>query len=57
MTVFTMNRPEIGRIYVQRYAAAERISVREAAQLLPITRRQVFRLLKASYADGRDLGP
>lgn len=44
MTVFTMSRPEIDRVHVLRDVVAERISVREVAQLLRITRRQVCRL-------------
>lgn len=52
MTVLTMSRPEIDRVHVLRDVVAERISVREAAQLLRITRRQIFRLLKAYRAQG-----
>jgi hypothetical protein len=52
MTVIAMSRPEIDRVHVLRDVAADRISVREAAQLLRITRRQVFRLLKAYHAGG-----
>ena len=47
MTVLTMSRPEIDRVHVLKDLVAERITVREAAQLLRVTRRQVFRLLKA----------
>jgi hypothetical protein len=52
MTVFTMSRPEIDRVHVLRDVAAEQISACEAAHLLRITRRQVFRLLKAYRALG-----
>ena len=44
MTVIAMSRPEIDRVHVLRDVVAERITVSEAAQLLRITRRQVFRL-------------
>ncbi len=53
MTVLTMSRPEIDRVHVLKDLGAERITVREASQLLRVTRRQVFRLLKAY----RDQGP
>jgi hypothetical protein len=46
MTVIGMSQPEIDRVHILRDVVAERITVREAAQLLRITRRQVFRLLK-----------
>jgi hypothetical protein len=39
MTVIAMSRPEIDRVHVLRDVAADRISVREAAQLLRVTRR------------------
>ena len=52
MTVIGMSRPEIDRVHILRDVVAERITVREAAQLLRITRRQVFRLLKAYQTDG-----
>ena len=52
MTVIGMSRPEIDRVHILRDVVAERITVREAAQLLRITRRQVFRLLKAYHAGG-----
>lgn len=52
MTVLAMSRAEIDRIHVLRDVVAERITVREAAQLMRITRRQVFRLLKAYHARG-----
>ena len=52
MTVIGMSRPEIDRVHILRDVVAERITVREAAQLLRITRRQLFRLLKAYQTDG-----
>jgi hypothetical protein len=52
MVVLAMSRPEIDRMHVLRDVMAERITVSEAAQLMRITRRQVFRLLKAYRADG-----
>ena len=52
MTVIGMGRPEIDRVHILRDVVAERITVREAAQLLRITRRQVFRLLKAYQTGG-----
>jgi Winged helix-turn helix len=52
MTVIGMSRPEIDRVHILRDVVAERITVREAAQLLRITRRQVFRLLKAYQTGG-----
>ena len=52
MTVIGMSRPEIDRVHILRDVVAERITVREAAQVLRITRRQVFRLLKAYQAGG-----
>ena len=52
MVVLAMSRPEIDRMHVLRDVMAERITVNEAAQLLRITRRQVFRILKAYRAGG-----
>ncbi|MEZ0171663.1 ISNCY family transposase [Microvirga sp. TS319] len=52
MTVIAMSRAEIARVHVLRDVVAERITVREAAQLLPIPQRQVFRWLKADHAGG-----
>ena len=52
MVVLAMSRPEIDRMHVLRDVMAERITVHEAAQLLRLTRRQVFRLLKAYRAHG-----
>jgi hypothetical protein len=52
MTVFSMSRAEIDRLHVLRDVIGERISAREAAQLMRVTPRQVFRLLKVYRADG-----
>ena len=52
MTVFSMSRAEIDRLHVLRDVIGERISAREAAQLMRLTPRQVFRLLKIYRADG-----
>jgi len=53
MTVIAMSRREIDRMHVLRDMAAKRISASEAAQLLRLTRRQIFRLAKAY----RERGP
>jgi len=47
MTVILMSRSEIDRMNVLRDLAEERIRVSEAAALLRLGRRQVFRLAKA----------
>jgi winged helix-turn helix protein len=47
MTVITMSRTEIDRMSVLRDLAANRIKVAEAAMLMGLGRRQVFRLAKA----------
>jgi predicted DNA-binding protein (UPF0251 family) len=52
MVVLAMSRPEIDRMHVLRDVTAKRITVNEAAQLLRLTRRQVFRRLKAYRAHG-----
>lgn len=52
MVVLAMSRPEIDRMHVLRDVTADRISVNEAAQLMRLSRRQVFRLLKAYRAHG-----
>ena len=52
MTVLSMSRTEIDRVHVLRDLLAERIRMREAAQLLGVTTRQVFRLLRAYHAGG-----
>lgn len=52
MTVLSMSRAEIDRVHVLKDLQAERIRPREAAQLMGVTTRQVFRLLKAYHAGG-----
>ncbi|MDA9473390.1 hypothetical protein XI03_02405 [Bradyrhizobium sp. CCBAU 65884] len=52
MTVLSMSRAEIDRVHVLRDVVAERIAVRVAAQLLRVTSRQAFRLLKAYRIGG-----
>ena len=52
MTVLSMSRAEIDRVHVLRDVEAGRITVWEAAQLMRVTRRQVFRLLKAYRSHG-----
>ena len=52
MTVLSMSRAEIDRLHVLCDVIGERISAREAAQLMRVTPRQVFRLLKVYRADG-----
>ena len=47
MTVITMSRTEIDRMSVLQDLAANRIKVTEAATLMSLGRRQVFRLAKA----------
>src|SRR5258705_3252048 len=47
MTVITMSRTEIDRMSVLQDLAASRIKVTEAATLMRLGRRQVFRLAKA----------
>jgi hypothetical protein len=46
MTVITMSRTEIERMSVLQDLAARRIKVTEAATLISLGRRQVFRLAK-----------
>src|SRR5215211_6037617 len=53
MTVIVMSRTEIDRMHVLRDLAAGRMTANEAAQLMWLTRRQVFRLAKAY----RERGP
>lgn len=53
MTVIAMSRTEIDRMHVLRDMAAGRMTASEAAQLMGLTRRQVFRLAKAY----RERGP
>ena len=52
MTVIAMSRAEIDRVHVLRDIMAGRIAVREAAQLLQITQRQVFRAPGVQIAQG-----
>lgn len=52
MTVLSMSRTEIDRLHVLRDVIGDRISARDAAQLMRVTPRQVFRLLKLYRADG-----
>src|SRR5258705_395263 len=47
MTVIAMSRTEIDRMSVLRDLAASRIKIAEAAALMSLGRRQVFRLAKA----------
>ena len=47
MTVITMSRTEIDRMSVLQDLAASRLKVTEAATLMGLGRRQVFRLAKA----------
>src|SRR3954453_9500699 len=53
MTVIAMSRREIDRMHVLRDMTAGRITASEAAQLMRLTRRHVFRLAKAY----RERGP
>lgn len=52
MTVLLMNRAEIDRVHALQDLLAERIRPCEAAQLMSVTTRQVFRLLEAHHAGG-----
>jgi hypothetical protein len=52
MTVLSMSRTEIDRVHVLKDLLAERIRTREAAQLMGVTTRQVFRLLRAYHGGG-----
>src|SRR3954454_14774226 len=52
MTVLSMSRAQIDRVHVLKDLLAERIRPSEAAQLMGVTRRRVFRLLKAYHAGG-----
>ena len=47
MTVIAMSRTEIDRMSVLQDLAASRIKITEAATLMGLGRRQVFRLAKA----------
>lgn len=52
MTVLSMSRTEIDRSHLLKDLLAERIRTREAAQLMGVTSRQVFRLLRAYRVGG-----
>lgn len=52
MTVLSMSRTEIDRVHVLKDLLAERIRTGEAAQLMGVTTRQVFRLLRTYRAGG-----
>src|SRR5258708_37355693 len=52
MTVILMSRSEIDRMTVLRDLAEDRIRVSEAATLMGLGRRQVFRLAKAFWQRG-----
>jgi hypothetical protein len=52
MTVIAMSRAEIDRMSVLRDLAEDRIRVSEAARLMELGRRQVFRLAKAYRQHG-----
>ena len=52
MTVIAMSRAEIDRMTVLRDLAEDRIRVSEAATLMGLGRRQVFRLAKAFRQHG-----
>jgi hypothetical protein len=47
-----MSRAEIDRVHVLRDSLAERIGIREAVQLMRVTRRPFFQLLEAYPAGG-----
>ena len=53
MTVIAMSRTEIDRMSVLQDLAESRIRVAEAATLMGLGRRQVFRLAKAYGQHGR----
>jgi transcriptional regulator with GAF, ATPase, and Fis domain len=52
MTVIAMSRTEIDRMSVLQDLAASRIKVADAATLMGLGRRQVFRLAKAFARHG-----
>jgi hypothetical protein len=52
MAVLSMSRAEIDRVHVIRDVLAERIGISEAARLMRVTPRQIFRLLGAYHTDG-----
>ena len=53
MTVIAMSRTEIDRMSVLQDLAASRIKMTEAASLMSLGRRQVFRLAKAPRRRGQ----
>jgi hypothetical protein len=53
MTVIAMSRTEIDRMSVLQDLAANRIKVADAAALMGLGRRQVFRLAKATASMAR----
>jgi hypothetical protein len=57
MTVIAMSRTEIDRMSVWQDLAANRITVTEAATLMRLGGRQVFRLAKASLPPTCTAGP
>ena len=52
MTVITMSSKELDRMQVLRDLSTKQITVSEAAGLMRLTRRQVFRLTKRYRQDG-----
>lgn len=54
MTVITMSRTELGRLRVMIDLADGRMRVEDAAALMGLQRRQVYRLLDAFRARGPD---
>jgi|ERR1700722_1069163 hypothetical protein len=52
MAVLSMSRTEIDRVHVIRDVLAERIGISEAARLMRVTPRQIFRLLGVYHTDG-----
>jgi len=52
MTVITMSSKELDRMQVLRDLSTKQITVSEAAGLMRLTRRQVFRLAKRYRQDG-----
>jgi hypothetical protein len=52
MTLVAMSKQEFSRVAVLQDLVAGRVGVDDAAALMGVTRRQVFRLRKAFLADG-----
>ena len=52
MAVLSMSRTEIDRVHVIRDVLAERIGISEAARLMRVTPRQIFRLLRSIIQTG-----